>query len=92
MLSSITFQKKNNMIAIATAAGLIVFVAIFLGTQMILTQVYGLDLLNASGKASLGLGLSIPISNDVDAYVEHIKAEICPTLNNETAEDECHKL
>lgn len=90
MISISLQQKKKNAVAIAT--GITVFVIIFLGTQALLTEVYGFDVLNASGKASLGLGLSIPVTNDVNAYVEYIKAEICPTLGNETEEDECNKL
>ena len=67
-----------------------------------MTAVYGLE---TEGKASIGLGSAAPAYSDVmdkttqaaeatqgymiNSYVQNIKAEICPTLKNITAEAEC---
>lgn len=81
-----------------------VFVACFMATQAVMTAVYGQEL-KANGSAYIGLGASTPTHADVvkqtedaadqaqgymiDSYVQSIKAEICPTLKNITAEAEC---
>jgi len=89
-----------TVLAIAT-----IFVACFMATQAVMTAVYGLPLpLEATGSAYIGAGAGAattittdddPLSSKepqgqmIDAYVQNIKEQVCPTLTVEADYLEC---
>ena len=79
------------VLAIAT-----IFVACFMATQSILTAVYGLPPLEATGSAYIGAGAGASImmtdksqGQMIDSYVQNIKEQVCPTLQVEADYLEC---
>ena len=89
-------QKTQSKIARQARIGFAIlgiatiFVACFMATQSILTAVYGLPPLEATGSAYIGLGAHPPGPGEmIDAYTQNIKEQVCPTLTDEAEYLEC---
>ena len=92
-------SNNNKRIALVATTAVAAFIIVFMATTSVLTMVYGLE---TTANASMGVGAGAAVNGytaaigdgnpAIDNYVTLIKSEICWTLNNATAENECYNL